>query len=115
MITLAAALVLAVAMVPRHQDSVANRLRLAYCHSLLATESADPGISQQRRERAKSLADSLLDRYQAALDASRGRLTEVAMREEAERARRATDGRLSATEFFIVRESCEVLATRTPQ
>jgi hypothetical protein len=100
---------------PTEQDSVYLRMKVAYCYTRFSAQSERIAGTPEVRERARANADSLFPRYQRAIEASKGTLSEVMLSTEAAKARTAEERDLSTAEFFMIQEACEgLLSTEQP-
>lgn len=99
---------------PAEQDSVYVRMKVAYCYARFSAGSEGMTAPPNVRARARANADSLFPRYQRAIEASKGTLSEVMLTDEAARARTVGSRDLSATEIFMIQETCERLLSPTP-
>jgi hypothetical protein len=92
------------------QESVLDQMKVVYCYERFSSVSGDVTTPSSVRVQAKQKADTLFLRYQRALEESKGELTEIALQEEAVKARAARSRGLSTAEFFMVSEGCDRVA-----
>lgn len=92
------------------ETSVLDDMKTVYCYTRLSVTAQNMSAKEEVRAKAKANADSLFERYQAAVRHSKGKLTEHALQEEAKKGRSAQSRDLSMAEYFILAESCARLA-----
>lgn len=94
---------------PTKNDTVLERLKLSYCSARYAIGSQDATSTVEARAHAKAFADTLFPFYQRALQVSKGTMVEIALQDEAAKAKAVAARDLSTAEFFMITEGCERL------